>query len=349
MTTSIVHAGVHKTGTKTLQRFLARHRGWLAAKGVDFPADPGGHYDGQQRLAAALARSRRNGGPNDLFTPIREQFATLTQARSLTADALEQALRTDQPVRLLSSEMISTFDAGELVALKALTRIDRVVVYVRDGIEYVHSCWSALVRWGHTGSFSEFLQRTLQLDPSTPLIGPPRFAAMVHDILGVPPVVRSFSAALKHPRGLTGDFLEEEMKLGDTRALGPAEICNVSDPPFITEALRAANIRTRDGGEIPQVVHERIRAATIGADGAQLRDALLARITRVLQRITIGDLRPQSVAADGSLRLPVGDVVRPLFDAWRFPQDEAVMYADTADLMECLATCEGFEQAIRRP
>ena len=52
MALSCIHAGIHRTGTTSLQRFLADNRAALAGQGVGYPGEATNH----QALAWALKR-----------------------------------------------------------------------------------------------------------------------------------------------------------------------------------------------------------------------------------------------------------------------------------------------------
>lgn len=160
MTKTVVHAGFHKTGTKTLQGFFATHREWLADKYVCYPPTLSGDLTGHHRLACWCGSPRTACWPNDLFVAEREIIAEISAARTLTAEGLQQTLSTSHPLRLLSSEIIGTFDAREFANFRSVVDpIDRIVVYIRNGIIFIYSCWAAKVRWGHRGSFMDFCGR----------------------------------------------------------------------------------------------------------------------------------------------------------------------------------------------
>jgi hypothetical protein len=69
VTATIVHAGFHKTGTTTIQDFLAENREWLAAQDVHYPVDIGSPRTAHNRMACWLFSPRPFSGPNDFFTP----------------------------------------------------------------------------------------------------------------------------------------------------------------------------------------------------------------------------------------------------------------------------------------
>ena len=154
---TLVHAGFHKTGTTSIQGFLSRSTGWLAARGIDYPL--AGRDEAQaahHALACACAGKRNAGGPNDLFVPERQAFCM--RCRCEPDHEVPAATAGNFATRIYSSEMFSTFDATELRCLLArLGPVDRFVMYYRGGIDFLYSCWATKVRWGATMSFREFL------------------------------------------------------------------------------------------------------------------------------------------------------------------------------------------------
>jgi hypothetical protein len=348
MSMAVVHVGFHKTGTKTLQNFFATHREWLAEKGVCYPPTLSGDLTGHHRLACWFGSRRTAWGPNDLFVAEREIFAEMSAARTQTAEGLQQTLSTSYPLCLLSSEIIGTFDAKELATFRSFVgHIDRIVLYIRNGIKFIYSCWATKVRWGHQGSFDGFLREAVNFHPATPLIGPLQFADLLIDTLGIDRLsVRSFDAALKHPRGLIGDFIEEELGLFDTSAHSANQILNASPSPIVTELLRALNI-SLGSATIPnfQVSLARLRKATAGAHGKQLLDDFAQKIAPIMRSATIGDLRPATIGVDGSIEVRTSRSVR-LFGDWKFPLDESVFWAETDSLMQILGRFSIFEQLI---
>ncbi len=346
MTMTVVHAGFHKTGTKTLQGFFATHREWLTDKGVCYPPTLSGDLTGHSRLACWCGSPRTTRGPNDLFVSEREIFAEMSAARTLTAEDLQQTLYTSHPLCLLSSEIIGTFDAREFANFRSFVDpIDRIVLYFRNGIKYIYSCWAAKVRWGHRGSFDRFLREAVNFQPATPLAGPLQFADFLIDTLGPDQLsVRSFDAALKHPRGLIGDFIEEELGLTDTIGLSTNQILNASPSPIVTEVLRAMNISA--GPETNpnfQVSHARLRKATAGQHGRQLLDDFTQKIAPIMKTAAIGDLHPPAIVEDGSIDVRTFRSAH-LFKDWKFPLEESVLWAETDSLMQILGGFRVFEE-----
>ncbi|WP_158818620.1 hypothetical protein [Methylocapsa sp. S129] len=334
MTTTIIHAGPHKTGTTTIQDFLSANRDWLTAEGVCYPVDPIG-LTGHHGLACWLSAPRDLTGPNDLFFPEREIFTAGNGARALAAEELRRIASTDLPIRLVSSEIFSTFDGKDLLNLESfLGPVDRVVLYIRNGLEYLHSCWATKVRWGHQGAFDVFLRDALSSQTLSPIFGPIRFANAVAEIFGPRRLsIRSFDAALTHPRGLTADFLEGELGLPSPAAADAQSISNASPEPFVTELLRAMNIIAARAGDADGygLLHKNVYTA-LERDGGMLRVEIGATLGPLMRSISIRDVGALAIDEIGSIR-GLGTPTLPAFEAWKFPLDETMSWIDTGALM----------------
>lgn len=179
------------------------------------------------------------------------------------------------------------------------------------------------------------------------MAGPLHFADFLIDTLGSDRLsVRSFDAALKHPRGLIGDFIEEELGLSDTTGLSTNQILNASPSPIVTEILRAINISL--GPETNanfQISPARLRKATAGAHGRQMLDDFTQKIAPIMKTAAIGDLHPLTIGEDGSIDVCASRSAH-LFKDWKFPLDESVLWAETDSLMQILGGFRVFEQLI---
>jgi hypothetical protein len=342
--TTIVHVGLHKTGTTTLQDFLAKNRGVLAENGVHYPADPHSEWSGSHRLACWLSSPRALDGPNDLFTPEREVFSRRIGAHNSSAADFRGSLATDLPVTLLSSEIFETYNRAELTFLRSFVGpIDRFVLYVRNGIGYIHSCWSAKVHWGYTGTFAGFLRATLDFAPATPVFGPLRFTQLLFDCFGHDKVsVRNLATASTHSRGLVGDFLEGELKLGAIEGLETSLRSNVSPSHAVTEVERALNIRAASSQtEKADESRNALQAALAGPAGARMLEEFTRRLAPIMKTIAIGELGSARISADGSIR-DLGEPLASLFSDWRFGLDERKPSCETQDLLAALEHCEVF-------
>ena len=342
---TIVHVGFHKTGTTTLQDCLSQHRELLAAEGVHYPADPHCKWAGTHRLACWLSSPRALDGPNDLFTPGRERFSEMTGARNCSSAYYLGALMSDLPVTVLSSEIFETFNRAELSRLRSFVGpIDRFVLYVRNGIDYIYSCWSARVREGYTRTFAEFLRATVDFEAATPLRGPLLFTQLLNECFGQDRiVVRNLATASLHPRRLIGYFLEEELKLEPSEAMDRNLRSNVSPPYVVTEVMRMQNLRA---GSSRAESRKALNNALSGPDGAEVLDEFTRRLAPVMKTISIGQLAPARISSDGSIR-DLGEPLGSLFSGWRFELDEQRPTCGTQDLLAALEHCDTFTGLCR--
>lgn len=151
MRRAILHIGTEKTGTQTLQRFLAANRPALAARGVHYARFPG---DRAHRALAAFAQD--DGVRDELRIDLRIanlQDLAAFRARLRKAAATELA-RTDAPAVIFSSEHLSS----RLIAPSEIARLrdflaaffDRVqiAVYLRRQDRVAVSLYSTLLKFG---------------------------------------------------------------------------------------------------------------------------------------------------------------------------------------------------------
>jgi hypothetical protein len=117
----VIHAGIHRTGTTSLQRFLAKNRAALAARGVGYPGEDNNH----QPLAWALHRDQQG-----------------AEAVLALAGAAPPGSRL-----VLSGEDFAIHrDLGWLADVAA--RVDtRVVFYLRRQDHWLMSWYNQHVKW----------------------------------------------------------------------------------------------------------------------------------------------------------------------------------------------------------
>ncbi|WP_319772458.1 hypothetical protein [Breoghania sp.] len=129
----IIHGGMHKTGTSTLQALLGQNRQALAAAGIHYPDAPGGNhwqFFGDDAVHEGKPR------------------AALEDARALGAETL-----------LLSGEIISAKPAATLEMI--VDAFDgapiRFVFAFRDPCHYLPSRWSQYCRRRDSARFNDYL------------------------------------------------------------------------------------------------------------------------------------------------------------------------------------------------
>ena len=119
----VIHAGVHRTGTTSLQRFLAKNREGLAARGVAYPGTEGNH----QSLAWALHRGQA--GPHGVLALVEE--AEVTGAEHVVLSGEDFAIHRE-------------LAWAERVAKEIDTR---AVFYLRRQDHWVMSWYNQQVKW----------------------------------------------------------------------------------------------------------------------------------------------------------------------------------------------------------
>lgn len=144
----ILHIGVHKTGTTSIQRFLSRNSQALRRQGILYTESgrPLTYPDGHHQLAWALLG--RN-GVRDL---------------ACWSDVLAEFRASDCPVALLSSEGLCTLRDRQVAKLAALVGgFDvRVIMYVRDPVSYMIASYKmGIILSNRTESLGEFVRREI--------------------------------------------------------------------------------------------------------------------------------------------------------------------------------------------
>lgn len=145
----ILHAGFHKTGTTSIQRFLQQHRSRLQKVGIDFYA--GKYIDNNHvELHAAAMRDERMSGFK-VSTGFKSS-AMFDEIRNLVGKSIEEAPR---PAVLFSAEGLSYLRfEDEMDRLKAILgdRSTMVVFHRRNLVD-----WTASFKYqlALDGSFSK--------------------------------------------------------------------------------------------------------------------------------------------------------------------------------------------------
>ncbi len=148
----VLHVGMHKTGTTSLQTMIARNREHFAAQGLYYPGTGQiGVGDGQHNLAWELLGDER-------FDP---------EAGSL-ADLADELREHRPPAVLISSEDLEYLHdkPDRLVVLRDLHEdlgySTRVVITLREPSEYLESLYYELVHQGRAGEFDTFVTEALE-------------------------------------------------------------------------------------------------------------------------------------------------------------------------------------------
>ncbi|WP_460791576.1 hypothetical protein [Nocardioides maradonensis] len=155
----VLHIGTGKTGTSAIQRFLADHRGELAAGGVLYPRAMGpvrhthlGHSAKlDQHLVGSLVWQR--GGHTDPAA-----------YRAHHETALVEEVREVRPDRVLFSDE-GLYALGPVALRRLREQLDRVarqrtvLVYLRPQDEHLVSRYQQSVKVGETATLAEFAAR----------------------------------------------------------------------------------------------------------------------------------------------------------------------------------------------
>ena len=157
-----VHVGTHKTGTTSIQRFLALNRERFADAGVLLPragCDNSPEYVSHHQLAYELTASPK-------FDP---QYGGL----DALADELKQS---DAPVACLSSENLSLLWHNSVGLVRLRDTIvgagftPKIVCYFRPQVSFCTSVYAQIVcNGGYRTPFLEYLNDTLTQDRKRPL------------------------------------------------------------------------------------------------------------------------------------------------------------------------------------
>ncbi len=170
---AVIHIGTPKSGTTTIQSFLALNRAALAAQGIRYePYDP----KKQPQMELALAGVIRSG--DVLNQPLQQYAMGVTDHASQSAyvDGLERQLREGVAMwpghtYMASSEQIHAW-CGNRKRIKAFDTFlrgifdeVRYVVYYRPHDEFMLSTYSERIRRGELLSFeAHFEQRVANMD-----------------------------------------------------------------------------------------------------------------------------------------------------------------------------------------
>jgi hypothetical protein len=150
-----VHIGRNKTGSTAIQYALSDNRHKLAERGYFYPGSTPNHQ------AIAYALNRRASARIS-----REMRPAFVQA----AESLRTQIHAHQGTSIISSEGLSNVPAAAL--RNWLGNADmKVVVYIREQVEYMASMYQQAVKGGNvTASFEEYIAR-FKIDYEKILLG----------------------------------------------------------------------------------------------------------------------------------------------------------------------------------
>jgi hypothetical protein len=145
----LLHAGLHKTGTTVLQRFLASAADGLRAQGVLYPAAGQGSSDGHHNIAWQLAGDRRFRSSAGALDDVALEISSFSGDAILSSEDFESILGT--PRRFLP-------------LLKHPSLKDHrftIVLWVRDQASYLESLYFEMLRHRMADEGDRFCRRAL--------------------------------------------------------------------------------------------------------------------------------------------------------------------------------------------
>lgn len=157
---TVLHIGMEKTATTSIQKTLASHRTELASEGILYPK----FKTNSNVEVYNYAKGISNLDELRVFNGIRNAN-DLNSFRKYFEEDLTKQLEFDVKTMVLSNENLSSrlFDINELRRLRGfLTELSTevtVVVYVRNLYSFILSSYSTAVKQGETVELYEFIGR----------------------------------------------------------------------------------------------------------------------------------------------------------------------------------------------
>jgi hypothetical protein len=263
----VLHIGMGKTGTTSLQAWLHRNRQRLADQGVLYPASPGE----RRHVRLGLAMQNPDREPGTSFDWRRQPVATPRELRPLLEHELFAELR-GAPVPVLFSDeaLFTASDAGLRYLRSLLDRIAasvRVVAYLRRQDDHVCSRYQQTIKlggevrrmseWLGGHNFSRKYDYHARLRGWQTLISPASL------------VVRVFEKGHLAEGSLHRDFIEATGLGIDPEGLDPVPDRNQSLDAETVEFMRLFNrLRQDRPGKIPGLPpHPRMVQRLLSASG----------------------------------------------------------------------------------
>jgi hypothetical protein len=156
MKTIVLHVGMPKTGTTSIQASLAGYRDGVfeyAPLPPAVEADRQRAYNHSFLINTAFDKDYKRAG---MLLRVGVAASDFDRVRAQCREALEACLRAcEAEVLILSAETITSFDSESMQELGALLRQYasdiQVYAYVRDPSGYVKAATQEWIKWGYTG------------------------------------------------------------------------------------------------------------------------------------------------------------------------------------------------------
>ncbi len=162
----LFHAGTTKTGTTSLQRFLANNREALASKGHVFPAFlEDSQSSGNHRKLAVYALDVESIVPAKIQLSLTEPGPIRAFRRQLDQQ-FKRDIKEDNNYILSSEHCSANIHTGPEMSrlhdlLKSTGHEVKVIIYFRDPCEYLASTYSTLLKIGETHEMRSPTRRVL--------------------------------------------------------------------------------------------------------------------------------------------------------------------------------------------
>lgn len=145
----LVHAGIHKTGTSSLQRFLFSETDELVERGLLYPR-AGLNWHAHHNIAWQMTRDRRFVSSSGSIDDLAKEVARFEGDVILSSEDLEALI--DQPERFAPLRFHPAFREHEFI----------VFLYVRNQSSYVESLYFELLKHGLGDEFMAFVKPILR-------------------------------------------------------------------------------------------------------------------------------------------------------------------------------------------
>jgi hypothetical protein len=242
----ILHIGIHKTGSTSLQHFLFDNRSSLTAAGFYYPVE-GAYYWHGQRSQSLLSHSILNKRPAYLAHVDFDMSQCIS-------DIKRDVAASPSPQVIISSEHFSEASstkqfASILEVFSDLFKTINIVVYLRRQDLWLESNWSQLVKDGYINmTFEEFARKE---EPNNYY----ELVRSLADVFGKSNViVRPFEREQFYRNDLIRDFMHVLGMDIDTSVERLTQL-NTSPPVELIELLRHLNkTLTKIEGRLPYQV-----------------------------------------------------------------------------------------------
>ena len=329
----LIHAGLHKTATTTLQRAFCMNRDNLSKHGICYPKGSESKHDAHHYLACKMSNPDFNG--NHYFRQEREIFCTNSQ-RSIKLDLMSLGSGAPNESVLISSEIFSTFNHSELVKLHKFNAKNAIEFhfYFRSGLDFLYSIWSAKVRWGYTESFLKYLARSLLFLPGTPVVSIYQFVQNLLEIFGTNSVrPRSYDDAILNEGGIITDFFDNVLG-GIKSAPEDSKIfLNKNSAPEVIELARVLKLfADRSGMSDRRFIFSYLTKKLNQESGKGIFSNMLASIFESLDSIFEID-ETEAKKTKSGLRSKLKSSMN-LMESWAPFKGSAIRKIDTDKLLE---------------